>query len=76
MEYSIQDIIDATVEKEPTKVQAAFDYIVGQKVMDALATRKQELASSLFNGQPDSDQEEIEAEYAEDQDTEPAQEND
>ena len=44
--------------------------------MDALETRKQELASSLFNGQPDSDQEEIEAEYAEDQDTEPAQEND
>lgn len=76
MEYSIQDIIDATVEQEPTKVQAAFDYIVGQKVMDALEARKQELASSLFNGQQISDQEEIEAINAEDEDTQPAEEND
>lgn len=55
MEYSIQDIIDATVEGEPTTVQAAFDHIIGQKVMDALESRKRDLAASMFNSSPNQD---------------------
>ena len=50
MEYSIQDIIDATVEGEPVKVQAAFDHLIGQKIMDSLEAKKREIASTMFNG--------------------------
>lgn len=56
MEYTIQDIIDATVENEPTKVQAAFDHIVGQRVMDALENRKREIAATMFNDQTDAEE--------------------
>jgi len=49
MEYTIQDIIDATVEQEPTKVQAAFDHLIGQKVMTALEAKKREIAANMFN---------------------------
>jgi len=73
MEYTIQDIIDATVEQEPTKVQAAFDHLIGQKVMNALEDRKREIAASMFSREPVEDNAtEIEATDAESQDTQPA----
>ena len=75
MEYTIQDIIDATVEQEPTKVQAAFDHLVGQRVMTALEAKKREIAASMFNtvDEPEQDNEtEIEASDAESQDTQSA----
>lgn len=81
MEYTIQDIIDATVENEPTKVQAAFDHIVGQRVMDALEARKQDIASSMFNAQQDTEEiqdstpEETEAEHGEEDTTSAEEEN-
>lgn len=70
MEYSIQDIIDATVEGEPIKVQAAFDHLIGQKIMDSLEAKKREIASSMFNGADEEESEDnTEAQDAEDQDT-------
>lgn len=75
----LQDILDATVDGEPTKVQTAFDQLVGQRIMDALEARKREIASSMFsaNKEEDQSQEEqeetdTEAQDAEDQDTQPA----
>lgn len=56
----IQDIIDATVDGEPTKVQSSFDQLIGQKIMDALETRKREVAASMFAD--DTEQEEIDSE--------------
>lgn len=79
MEYTIQDIIDATVEQEPTKVQAAFDHLIGQRVMTALEARKREIAANMFNHADESEQEydtdnetEIGASDAESQDTQSA----
>ena len=72
MEHTIQDIIDATVEGEPVRVQAAFDHLIGQKIMDQLETKKREIASSMFSS---TDTDEIESEdntevqNAEDQDS-------
>lgn len=75
----IQDILDATVDGEPTKVQSAFDQLVGQRIMDALETRKREIASSMFSAGKEEDQSQeeqeendTEAKDAENQDTQPA----
>lgn len=77
MEYSIQDIIDGAVEQQPTKIQTAFDYIVGQKVMDALEVKKRELATTMFNAPEEQDlSQEIEAQHAEDENIESTEEND
>jgi hypothetical protein len=74
MEYSIQDIIDGAVEGEPTKVQAAFDHLIGPRIMDALEARKREVASSMFNSQEvETEPNDIEVE---DEDTAPAAEQD
>jgi hypothetical protein len=49
MEYTIQDIIDAAVEQEPTKMQTAFDQLIGPRIMDALETKKKDIAASMFS---------------------------
>lgn len=73
MEYSIQDIIDATVEGEPVKVQAAFDHLIGQKIMDSLEAKKREIASNMFTSADEVESEDnTEAQDAEDQDTQSA----
>lgn len=73
MEYSIQDIIDAAVENEPTKMQAAFDQLIGPKIMDALESRKKDIASNMFRSQQDTEELDTTVEV-EDENTEPAQE--
>ena len=61
MTYTVQDIIDGAFEKEPTRIAAAFDHLIGPKIMDALEARKQEIAKSLFNRQ-EEDSEEVDTE--------------
>lgn len=70
MEYSIQSIIDGVVENEPSKVQAAFDYLIGPKIMDSLDTRKKELANSIFNRENNTDVDTNETEVINDENTE------
>lgn len=71
MEHNIQDIIDATVDGEPVRVQAAFDHLIGQKIMDSLEARKREIAATMFKGD-EVEVENTEVQDAEDQDTESA----
>ncbi len=72
----IQDIIDATVDGEPTRVQTAFDQMIGQKIMDALEARKREVAANMFSVQQDEEDIDQEAQHAEDEDSEPAEKTD
>ena len=73
MEYSLQDIIDATVEGEPVKVQTAFDHLIGQKIMDSLEARKREVAATMFKGADETEiDDDTEDQNAEDQDTQSA----
>lgn len=74
MEYSIQDLIDASVEKEPTKMYDVFDQLIGPRVMDALESRKKDIASSLFNSKAEVEELDTTTEV-EDENTEPAQED-
>lgn len=70
-QFTIQDIIDGAIENEPTKVQAAFDHLIGPKIMDALEARKREIAHSMFS--PDSDdQTQTDEIEVEDENTAPA----
>jgi len=75
MEYSIQDIIDGAVENEPTKVQAAFDGIIGPRVLAALEARKREIATAMFSQQEAEVEQENNTEVSNDENTEPATEN-
>ena len=71
MEHNIQDIIDATVDGEPVRVQAAFDHLIGQKIMDSLEARKREIAATMFQDD-EVEVENTEVQDAEDQNTESA----
>lgn len=75
MEYTIQDIIDGAVENEPTKVQQAFDHLIGPKVMAALEARKKEIASSMFAAQTEAEPEQTEPEATNDENAESTAEN-
>jgi len=76
MEYTIQDIIDGAVENEPTKVQAAFDGVIGPRVLAALEARKREIAQAMFAPPEDAEtNQENNTEVSNDENTEPAAEN-
>lgn len=65
MEYNIQDIIDATADGEPVRVQAAFDHLIGQKIMDSLEARKKEIATTMFKSAEVEVEDDTEAHNAE-----------
>lgn len=71
-QFTIQDMIDGAIENEPTKVQAAFDHLIGPKVLDALEARKREIASSMFSSPEDEGENTTTEIEAEDEDTAPA----
>jgi len=76
MDYTIQDIIDGAVENEPTKVQSAFDAVIGPRVLAALEARKREIAQTMFAAPEEVETEqEINTEVSNDENTEPAAEN-
>jgi hypothetical protein len=57
-DYSPFDIIDFTVDERPADVASVFDDLIGQKIVDAIAQKKVEVAQQMFN--PEDDDEESE----------------
>ena len=55
--YKTVDIIDYSMQSNPTQVLDAFDQIITSKVIDGLETRKREVSARMF-----SDKEEISVE--------------
>ena len=55
--YKTVDIIDYSMQSNPTSVNDAFDQIITSKVIDGLETRKREVSARMF-----SDKEEISVE--------------
>ena len=53
-DFKTVDIIDYSMQSNPTKVNDAFDQIIINKVVDGLETKKQEVSARMF-----SDKEEI-----------------
>ena len=55
--FKTVDIIDYSMQGNPTSVNDAFDQIITSKVIDGLETRKREVSARMF-----SDKEEISVE--------------
>ena len=66
-DYSTFDIIDFTVDERPADVASVFDDLIGQKIVDAIAQKKIEVAQQMFEPQED-DEDDIE--YEDDDDSE------
>ena len=58
--FKTVDIIDYSMQSNPTSVNDAFDQIITNKVIDGLETRKREVSARMF-----SDKEEISIEEPE-----------
>ena len=48
-DYKTVDIIDFAMQSKPTKVNDAFGQLISNKVVDSLATRKQEVSAKMFS---------------------------
>jgi len=49
--FTPTDIVNFAAAKDAVNISAAFDQLVGQKVVDAIQARKQHVASVMFNDQ-------------------------
>lgn len=56
--FTPTDIVKFAAAKDAVNISAAFDELIGQKVVDAIQARKQHVASMMFN---DQQQDEVEA---------------
>ena len=59
-DFKTVDIVDYSMQSNPTKVNDAFDQIITNKVVDGLETKKREVSARMF-----SDKEEISIEEPE-----------
>ena len=60
-EFKTVDIIDFSMQNNPLKVNDAFNQLISSKVVDMLATRKQEVSNNMFVDKPEIEAE-VEAE--------------
>lgn len=75
MEYDVSDLINYTLEKNPTGFRAAFDEVMAAKIADALEIRKQEIASTYLS-RDELDDEDFAADDSEENNTEEVEETD
>ena len=48
-DFKTVDIIDYSMQSNPTKVNDAFDQIITSKVIDGLETKKREVSARMFS---------------------------
>ncbi len=60
-EFKTVDIVDFSMQNNPMKVNDAFNQLISSKVVDMLATKKQEVSNNMFADRED-EPEEIQAE--------------
>ena len=48
-DFKTVDIIDYSMQSNPTQVHDAFDQIITNKVVDGLETRKREVSARMFS---------------------------
>ncbi len=65
--FKTLDIIDYSMQSNPTKVNDAFDQIITSKVIDGLETKKREVSARMFSDKEEISNEEPEAETTETQ---------
>ena len=65
--FKTVDIIDYSMQSNPTKVNDAFDQIITNKVIGGLETKKREVSARMFSDKEEISNEEPEAETTETQ---------
>ena len=60
--FKTVDIIDYSMQSNPTKVSDAFDQIITNKVIDGLETKKREVSARIFSDKEEISNEEPEVE--------------
>jgi hypothetical protein len=68
-EVSVQDLISTSYEQKPLDFQNAFDSLMVSRIAAAVDNRKMEIAQSLFNDQPASEDYELEQELDQEETT-------
>ena len=62
-EFKTVDLIDYSMQNNPLKVNDAFNQLISSKVVDMLATKKQEVSNTMFTDKVETEpEEEIQAE--------------
>ena len=57
--FTPTDIVNFAAKKDAVNISAAFDELVGQKVLDAIEDRKKHIASTMFK-EPEAEEETME----------------
>lgn len=70
--FTPSDIVKFAAAKDAVNISAAFDQLVGQKIVDAIEARKQTVASSMFGQEVEAEAEEEVQASAEEQESEEA----
>ena len=66
-DFKTVDIIDYSMQSNPTKVNDAFDQIITSKVIGGLETKKREVSARMFSDKEEISNEEPEPETTETQ---------
>ena len=61
-DFKTVDIIDYSMQSNPTKVHDAFDQIITNKVIGGLETKKREVSARMFSDKEENSNEEPEIE--------------
>ncbi len=56
-EFKAVDIVDYAMQGNPLRINDAFGHLISNKVVDSLATRKQEVSAKIFTDKVESDPE-------------------
>ena len=55
--YDIRDLIAASVNEKPAEFESIFQDLIKSRLNDAVETRKQDVAQSMFNGSEEESEE-------------------
>ena len=53
--FKTVDIVDYAMQGNPFKINDAFGHLISNKVVDSLATKKQEVSAKIFTDKVESD---------------------
>ena len=60
-DFKTVDIVDFSMQGNPTRVNDAFGQLISDKVVDYLATKKQEVSANMFKPQEQPAEVEVQA---------------
>ena len=67
-EFSVQDLISLSYDQKPIEFQQAFDSLIAGRIAAAVDNKKVEVAQTMFNDQPGSEDFASDSDQEEDQD--------